>query len=552
LALRLLLQRAYDYASERELLGRLVRPAGATDASTSRKTLQAAFCIDVRSEIYRRALEAQSDAIGTLGFAGFFGLAFEYVPLGHDEGRPHCPVLLEPGTVIRETIADRSDATHAASQRRGIHDRLTRLWRTFRSSAVSSFVYVETLGFASAGKLLGSLLGRTRPVADPRTRGLKRSEADALRPSLVPIEDVPRPNGLEPQARVDAAAQLLGGMSLTRDFARIVLLVGHGSSTVNNPHGAGLDCGACGGHSGESNAQLAAALLNDIDVRAGLRERGIAIPSDTWFIAGLHDTTTDAVTLYDIDRAPAELASDLERAAQWLRGASHQARLERAARLGLAADASADARIAARSRDWSQVRPEWGLAGCSAFIAAPRSRTAGVDLGGRAFLHEYDWQSDPDLGVLELIMSAPMVVASWINLQYYGSVVDNDAFGSGNKVLHNVVAGLGVLEGNAGDLRVGLPWQSIHDGREYAHEPRRLTVCLAAPVAAINRVIARNAEVRKLVDNGWVHVLAMPLEGGEWHRYRGGLQWDVLTAHASSAETPLGTAATAAAPQITA
>ncbi|MCB0187394.1 MAG: DUF2309 family protein, partial [Caldilineaceae bacterium] len=142
------------------------------------------------------------------------------------------------------------------------------------------------------------------------------------------------------------------------------------------------------------------------------------------------------------------------------------------------------------SRDWSQVRPEWGLAGCAALIVAPRERTYGRDLGGRAFLHSYDWRQDRDFTILELIMTAPMVVASWINLQYYGSTVDNQRFGSGNKVLHNVVGTLGVLEGNGGDLRVGLPWQSVHDGENYVHEPLRLSVVIEAPLPAITDVIA--------------------------------------------------------------
>ena len=139
-----------------------------------------------------------------------------------------------------------------------------------------------------------------------------------------------------------------------------------------------------------------------------------------------------------------------------------------------------------RSRDWSQVRPEWALANNAAFIAAPRGRTIDADLSGRAFLHEYQWRDDDGFTVLELIMTAPMVVANWINMQYYGSVVDNQRFGSGNKVLHNVVGGaIGVLEGNGGDLRVGLPLQSLHDGERWVHEPLRLSVFIEAPESAI-------------------------------------------------------------------
>ncbi len=168
---------------------------------------------------------------------------------------------------------------------------------------------------------------------------------------------------------------------------------------------------------------------------------------------------------------------------------------ERAALLGIAGlpDRAVEADVRRRSRDWSQVRPEWALANNAAFIAAPRPRSAGMDLGGRAFLHEYVWEKDSGSQILELIMTAPMVVANWINMQYHGSVVDNRRFGSGNKVLHNVVGGaIGVLEGNGGDLRVGLPLQSLHDGKHWVHEPLRLSGFIEAPQAAMDDIIARH------------------------------------------------------------
>jgi uncharacterized protein YbcC (UPF0753/DUF2309 family) len=174
-----------------------------------------------------------------------------------------------------------------------------------------------------------------------------------------------------------------------------------------------------------------------------------------------------------------------------------------------------EAEVRRRSRDWSQVRPEWALANNAAFIAAPRARTAQMDLGGRAFLHEYVWEKDEGFRTLELIMTAPMVVANWINMQYYGSMVDNKRFGSGNKVLHNVTGGaVGVLEGNGGDLRVGLPLQSLHDGRRWVHEPLRLSVFLEAPEAAIDDIIGRHESVRQLVENGWLHLFSVGHDGG--------------------------------------
>jgi len=207
---------------------------------------------------------------------------------------------------------------------------------------------------------------------------------------------------------------------------------------------------------------------------------------------------------------------------RWLSEAAVLARTERALRLPGATSAS---NLAARSRDWAEVRPEWGLAGCQAFIAAPRSRTAGQAFAGRAFLHDYRWEIDTGFKVLELILTAPVVVASWISLQYYGSTVAPDVFGGGNKLIHNVVGGLGVVEGNGGALRTGLPWQSVHDGTRFAHDPLRLTVYVEAPREAISAILARHEGVRALFDNRWLHLFALDSRGHAAWRYAGNLEW---------------------------
>jgi len=526
LALDLVMQNAYEAAWQRALLARLSRPGGRPpQASPARRpAIQAAFCIDVRSEVYRRALETVCPEAETIGFAGFFGFPIEYVPIGHVRGGAQCPVLLKPSFVVCETVrgASEEEETEILGLRL-LRRRAAKAWKSFKLSAVSSFTYVETVGLLFAGKIVGDSLRLTRTVAHPNADGLDRDVLRRVGPRLDPRDVGGRKTGFDAAERVAMAEAVLRAMSMTGNFARLVMLTGHGSTTVNNPHATGLDCGACGGHTGEANARVAAAVLNDRGVRAGLAERGIAVPPDTWFLGCLHDTTTDEVTVYDEPAVPASHADDLARLKDWLARAASLARAERALLLGLPAQADVDAAVVARSRDWSQVRPEWGLAGNAAFIAAPRERTRGLDLGGRAFLHEYDWRRDATGGVLELIMTAPMVVASWINLQYYGSTVNNRAFGAGNKVLHNVVGQLGVLEGNGGDLKVGLPWQSVHDGRRFVHEPLRLNVFIEAPEDAINRVIARHEGVRRLVDNGWVHLFR--IEDGGLRRYAGALAW---------------------------
>jgi hypothetical protein len=262
---------------------------------------------------------------------------------------------------------------------------------------------------------------------------------------------------------------------------------------------------------------MAAGILNDPAVRATLAERGQPIPDDTWFLPALHDTTTDEVHLLDTASVPGTLRPAVDRLRTALDRAGDIARLERIQLLGepLPADAARALRaVRRRSRDWSQVRPEWGLTGNAAFLAMPRARTAHLSLEGRAFLHEYDWRQDTGFEVLKLIMSAPMVVANWINLQYYGSTVDHDHLGAGNKVLHNVVGGrIGVLEGNGGDLRIGLARQSLHDGRRWVHEPLRLSVFIEAPAEAVDDVIAGNTMVHDLVAHEWLHLFRVAGDG---------------------------------------
>jgi uncharacterized protein YbcC (UPF0753/DUF2309 family) len=327
---------------------------------------------------------------------------------------------------------------------------------------------------------------------------------------------------LDTTQKLASAEMVLRAMSMTKGFARVVLLAGHGANVTNNPHASALHCGACGGFSGEVNARLLAGLLNDPEVRHGLIARGIDIPDDTLFVAALHDTTTDDVRVYAQDMPSPAHKTDIADAKGWLAAAAALARGERALRLPRATGAGD---IAKRARNWAEVRPEWGLAGCRTFIAAPRHRTRAQNLCGRAFLHSYDWRQDAQFGVLELILTAPVVVASWISLQYYGSSVAPAAFGGGNKLLHNVTGGIGVVEGNGGLLRSGLPWQSVHDGITLAHEPLRLSVVIEAPQSAINDVLARHAAVKSLFDNRWMHLFTLN-EAGQMHsRYTGGLHW---------------------------
>ena len=517
-------QAALEASYQRELACRLSLAPG-EDAAAAPIEVQAVFCIDVRSEPLRRALESVWPAVQTRGFAGFFGLPLAYTPLGTQATRPQLPGLLAPSVAASEAFTAHTgsgqggeaglldEATRSRQRRLGLQAR----WQAASRWPGSAFSFVEAAGLGYLGPL-----GRwLRPGGDDRPRddlqGLSKRYRALCRPRLT---------GLDLQAKVALASRVLRAMGLGEALAPLVLLAGHGSQSANNAHAAALDCGACCGQSGEVNARTLAHLLNEPAVREGLRGQGQPIPASTEFVAALHNTTTDEVEFFDLDELSEAGRARVERLQRALALACDQVRRERAPSLGL------DPRmphprlldtLRRRANDGAQTRPEWGLAGNAAFLIAPRHRSRGIVLGGRSFLHDYDANQDPDGSVLELLMTAPMLVTHWINWQYHASACEPDRLGSGNKLLHNVVGGtLGVFEGNGGDLRIGLSRQSLHDGQRWMHEPLRLTVVIDAPRAAIDAVIERHEVVRHLVDNGWLHLWrfeAATLErrtGGRW------------------------------------
>jgi len=504
---------AQERQVQAELIAAMSRPVPVAPVTPS---VQAVFCIDVRSEVFRRALEAADATIATRGFAGFFGLPIDHQLLGTDWRQPQLPGLLAPALTADEEPAERSLAQALAARRRA---RLaaTASWDGWRRTPAAGFSFVEACGLLYGRSLLRESLPHAEADPEWSRAGLTRDEAESVRPRLA----------LDTEAGAVLAQGVLRAMGLVDGFAPLVLLCGHGGQSANNAHAAGLDCGACGGRSGEVNARALAALLNDPAVRKALAARGLVIRDGTRFVAGLHNTTTDEVRLFDIEPMPPSHSAALQALQRALAAAGDATRAERAPGLGLPAlpAPALRERLRERATHWAETRPEWALADNAAFVAAPRARTRGANLGGRVFLHDYDHRLDADRSVLTLILTAPVVVAHWINLQYLASTVDPVRQGAGNKLLHNVVGGsIGVFEGNGGDLRIGLPWQSVHDGERLRHTPRRLSVFIEAPREAIDGVIAAHETVRRLVDHGWLHLLA--IEGGEvpslHRRLRGG------------------------------
>ncbi len=509
--IRFVLQNALEISYQKSVSSRIGKNTGKRQGPVE---MQLAFCIDVRSEMLRRNLEEVCPTVQTIGFAGFFGVPFDYKRMDEDDVGHRLPVLLKPAFHVKEE-APTNDAGSSDSEP------LTNgVMRNLRKYPLSSFLYVELFGAMYIPKMLRrtwqSMFKALANESVPerfRSRGAQPSQRDV---SLLDGGHFGIPEKIE-RARV-----VLQHLGLTDNFAPLVMIVGHGSQTTNNALGSALDCGACGGHAGDINARFLADLLNDQKVRSGLSAQGIVIPEDTVFVAALHETVTDEIHVLETDGVPEAGRSAIGKLSESFKKASEMTRVERFHTRSDVIDPNAER----RSQNWAEIRPEWGLAGNACFIVAPRSRTLGVNLESRSFLHDYDWRKDATRGfaTLELIMTAPMVVTNWINMQYYASSVAPKVYGSGNKVLHNLTNENGVVEGNGGDLKVGLSFQSVHDGERLVHDPLRLSVFIEAPREEIEKIIARHEVVRELLDHGWINFVHIePEEADLYRRLPGGI-----------------------------
>ncbi len=481
---------------------------------TERPDVQAAFCIDARSEGLRRHLEA-CGPYDTIGFAGFFGVPVRWRALGSTESHARCPVLLKPEhEVAEQPLAPGAAAGYLTAQRATGAGQ--EAFHAAKGSLVGPFALAEAAGYlmgpAAAARTLAPgfvrrLKGLTaRRIVPPRTRPAVEAENEDS-------------SGLALEERVSFGKNIVRTMGLTR-FAQLIVFCGHGSHNINNPHASSYDCGACGGAPGGPSARVAVAILNDPGVRAGLKEQGILVPDDTLFVAAQHDTVSDVVTVLDRQAVPdthERVVADFERD---VAVAGERLARERAGRLP-----GDPQKVRVRGDDWAQVRPEWGLAGNAAFVVGPRSITAGLDLACRVFLHAYDAESDDDGSALETIMTAPLVVGQWISAQYYFSAVDPDQFGAGDKTLHNPVGGIGVVLGEGGDLQVGLPAQAVGVGDRRMHEPLRLLAVIQAPLERIEAIIQRNEVLRELIGGKWITVAGRSHGDEHWSIRSPGGTW---------------------------
>ncbi|MFN0054742.1 MAG: putative inorganic carbon transporter subunit DabA, partial [Planctomycetales bacterium] len=323
----------------------------------------------------------------------------------------------------------------------------------------------------------------------------------------------PGPDGDHLGFSVDEMAQcgerLLRDIGLTGNFSPLVLVVGHGSASLNNPHNSAYNCGACGGGAGGPNARSLAQMLNDRRVRERLWKHGLTIPHETVFVGGWHNTCNDSITYYDLDALPLSHRAAFETAAGQLEAACDRNAHERCRRFQSApltlTPAEARRHVEQRAEDLAQTRPECGHATNALCIVGRRQRTRGLFMDRRAFLVSYDpTQDTPDRSILTRILQAVFPVCAGINLEYYFSYVDSQGWGCGTKLPHNVTSLLGVMDGAASDLRTGLPWQMVE-----IHEPVRLLFVIETTVDAMRQIMERQPAIGALCRNGWVQLAVL-------------------------------------------
>ncbi|KAB1188988.1 MULTISPECIES: DUF2309 domain-containing protein [Haloferax] len=492
-----------------------------------RPDAQLVFCIDTRSEVIRRHIE-KTGAYETFGYAGFFGIPMRYE--GYDSGVTidACPPILDAQHYVADTPAEGCDHEHERYDTwANSTSAATNVLKSLKSNASTVFSFVESAGSGYGVALTARTLFPAR-VNDFLSAVSERvpSHAEFCDPALDydPNADGDLPHGLSTEEKVEYAATAFELMGWD-EFARVVAFVGHASQTANNPFESSLDCGACAGNAGGPSARVLAAICNDDEVRSALHDRGFDIPSDTVFVAGEHNTTTDEVTLFTAP-VPESHEDDIEQLRSDLETARAGAAAERTESMDVTEPGIRETER--RATDWAETRPEWGLAGNAGFVVGPRSLTEGLDLDGRSFLHSYDWQADESGEALAAIVGGPMVVTQWINMQYYFSTVDNAVFGSGSKITHNPVGNVGVYQGNGGDLMTGLPLQSVMVADDDPqHQPLRLSVVIHAPVERMTTVLAENPAVTELLDNGWLSLTVVdPTQNDTSFEYDGNLTWE--------------------------
>lgn len=518
---------AYEAGYLEEMIGKLRSSAlkmKNDSEEPTRPDVQAIFCIDVRSEPFRRNLESVGN-FETFGYGGFLDTPLRAVAIGHEHITNQNPGIVKPGPTIIEVIRENAKSEEGRFKKgKGFLKTIKKMQHDMKNHVLTPYVKVEALGWLFGFPLFG------RTLLPATYTKLRKRFHDAIVPPVSTryIIDRDDENNIgftdeEQEATIESVFRAMG--LTTGKVSRLVAFVGHVSNSDNNPYESAIDCGACWGQSAEPNVRLFATMANRPNVRKYAAECGIEIPEDTHFIAALHNTTTDEVKFFDLEDIPETHKRDLEVFKKGCREATVRTAHERMLRLpgsdiGLS-PAEAVKEAQRRAGDWSETRPEWGLSQNAAYIIGSRRLTQDFNLEGRPFLNSHDYRLDFTGAKLERIMNGPLAVGQWINGEHYFTATDPEVYGSGSKIYHNVVGRFAVMSGPQSDLRTGLAWQTVMRGGDQAyHQPMRLLVAAEAPRDRVLRIIERSDLLTKLFDNEWMHLVVIDPESDDlMYRY---------------------------------
>jgi uncharacterized protein YbcC (UPF0753/DUF2309 family) len=479
-------------------------------------SFQAIFCLDEREESFRRHLEEVEPACETFSTAGFFNVAIYHQGVTDAHPRPLCPVAIRPDHYVAELEAD---GHRFVERTRRLHRRATGFlgYNVHRASRSPMAGAVLMTGFGWLA-VVPLVLRVVFPWLSSQWRRMHRTTITTSRTRLQVERESEAPpigtySGYTVREMADIVRRALEDIGIGDRCSSLVLVVGHGSVSLNNPHESAHDCGACGGGRGGPNARAFAQMANDPRVRQLLAGEGLSIAASTWFVGAQRNTCNNEVTFFDDDLVPEACRPSFERAKEAIETTRRREAHERCRRFdGVPRwypPAAALAHVQGRADDLAQPRPEYGHATNAFCVIGRRTRTRGLFLDRRAFLVSYEPTRDTDGAVLARIMAAVVPVVAGISLEYYFGYVDPMGYGCGTKLPHNVTSLLGVMDGAQSDLRTGLPWQMVE-----IHEPTRLAIVVEGTREQLIRVVEASPNIARLVRNRWVWLASLDQESG--------------------------------------
>lgn len=503
LQLKYLWLQAWEHTWQNKFIKNIKKSASQSEEQTKPRA-QLVFCLDSRSEVLRRHIEKQGN-YETFGSAGSFGLPVDYLNPENGLVNKSSPAMVTSKYLVHEK--PRPGQSKNAQEYKSTGKRID-VYKYFlkrmKNILPSAFGFVETAGYYYAFFLLLRIF---KPNSAERFMlGHHQVGEDIYDPHLRVIEQEAPPQEISLEEQVQLVKGAFDSCGW-RSFAPLVVFTGHASHSANNPYASSLDCGACAGNPGKRNARALARLCNSKKVQRVLRQKhDIDIPEDTIFIAAEHITSSDEVHLFDaqVPESHQEILFELQENLVTVQ--------EKMTRERLNEPKNAVELAKTKSNSWSEARPEWGLSGHAGYIIGPRS----LSINGKfsdCFLSSYDWQIDKEGTILKGIMQGPLLVCQWISNHYYFSTVDNEIFGGGSKIIHNITGKYGVMQGNGSDLKMGLPLQSLMktDDKVY-HSPIRLSTFIQAPPKFINQILESDKKLKSLLDNGWIHLFIIDPE----------------------------------------